>query len=204
MKKRLYCVLCLISVNSAVFCGELPKILKEGWYLACDGRYDTFMGDTEFVQPGASANLSLGYTSNAKIGFEGVALFDSVHSFKSGYTYGLSDGYNSKYFEKFHFGGLAFNLKYYFPKIFVFPYIKAGVGAYAFGDQSNSSIAGVGYQFGTGAEQYVTRTVLLRYGLTYRTIKFDKTMLEGKSGTLNNTLNSSSISFEIGLSRYWD
>lgn len=206
MAKKVLCfVMVLVATCCSVFCDENLKFLKEGWYLSLDGRYDTFSGDFDFIEPGASANLGLGYTSSSKLGFECRLLFDSIHNFKNGNTFWLSNDTEIKYFDKLKFGGIDFNFKYYlFKSGKIFPYLKAGAGIYSFCEGQDYSISGLGYQGGIGAEQYIIKNILFHYGVIYRQIRFDKATFEGRTGSLNNALNEKSMSFEIGISRYWD
>lgn len=199
MKKSILVSLLLITMVSSVYAYRSHSPFHEGWYMDCVGRYDSFSGDTNFVNPGGSANLNLGYASNGRFAFEGGILLDGQHTLKESFF--LSDGSTYKLFNKFIFGGLVFNAKYYIgrPEKY-FPYIKAGFGLYALMGDQNNGITGTGYQVGCGIERYISEKIALQLGLTDRIIKYDKAMYNGKSGTLRNGLNGNTLSIEFGIS----
>ncbi len=206
MKKYFIIILFFISICSTSFAEEPTNPFKEGWYMDCVLRYDSFSGDLDYLKPSGSANLNLGYASNGRFAFEGGILLDSQHSFKSSYTYWLSDGYSTKYFDKFIFGGLVLNAKYYIgrPEKY-FPFIKAGIGFYALMDGTDYGLTGTGYQIGGGIEKYVSRKIMLQFGLMQRIVKYDKAIFDGEIGSLNNAVNGNTLSTEFGISyRFWN
>lgn len=203
--KRIICAMAVMfTVGGMVMADELP-MLKQGWCLLLGGRYDVFGGDMDVLEPAAGLNIGFGRTVRNRMGFEVELLLDSIHKVKNDSSFWLSDGNRVKFFDQFHFGGILFNLKYYFRDSGkVFPFIKAGGGVYALtGDDTNYSLSGTGYQGGIGAEQYLSEKALLHYGVSYRGITFDKATFDGTMSKLREPVNANVWSIEVGISRFF-
>lgn len=160
---------------------------KEGFYLGGQIPYNMVGGDFDDksapkVDPGIGIGLIAGYTFVPSFSLE-VDWSGSSH--KSGSS-------------TIGFGELSLNAKYSLLTTELQPYLLAGIGSFALGDDS-LTFGGTGYNLGFGADFYATPNVSFGVGIFRKLITYDKILKSDPGLVLLKNIkgDTTSIRFDV-------